>query len=360
MIGTVVTWTILVLVALLLAVTLLPITNSRLWWIRAMDFPRLQILIAAVIILGLCWFLSGWVQVAAIVVTLACGAFQAWYILPYTPLVSREIRLAPPGAHQIGLLASNVLMENRDHDRLIALIDRVDPDVLFLMETDQTWLDALEPTLERYGTVIREPRDNYYGMVFASRLPVSDVRVVYIADDETPTLFAQIEGPEGRVFRFVGLHPKPPVPGEDTDERDAQIAYVARFARKADLPVIIMGDFNDAAWSHLAQRFKRVGMYLDPRIGRGPLPSFDANSRLMRFPIDQLYITPNLALVSFDREEDIGSDHFPMLAQIRLDRDLAARLNVDPEPLDPAEKEQIEEQMRQLARVRDVDPLRDP
>lgn len=353
------TWIILLLIAALVALTVLPITNSRAWWIRSMDFPRIQILVGAFVILALCWFLSGWVQIAALIVTLACGAYQTWYIFPYTPLGRKEIRLAPPGRHQISLLSSNVLMENESHDKLIALIDRVDPDILLLMETDETWLDAMEPTLARYGTVVREPRSNYYGMIFASRLPVTDVRVVYLVDDETPTLFAQIEGPEGRVFRFVGVHPKPPVPGEDTDERDAQIAFVARFARKTDMPVIIMGDFNDVAWSHLAQRFKRVGMYLDPRLGRGPLPSFDANSRLMRFPIDQLYITENLALVSFERAESIGSDHFPMIAQIRLDRELAKSLNATPKPLDEAEKEQIEEQMRSLTRVRDIDPLKD-
>ncbi len=348
---------VLLAVATLLAVTVLPITDSKVWWIRTMDFPRLQIVACALVILVLCLWLPGVLRIVAVLITLACGAFQAWYVYPYSPLGKKEIRLAPEAPDQVTILSSNVLMENEDYTKLHRLIGEVDPDILFLMETDQRWLDAMEPELDKYGTVIREPRENYYGMIFATRLPVTDARVLYLADNETPTLFAEMRGPGGRIFRFVGLHPKPPVPGEDTHERDAQIAYVARFARKSDVPVVIMGDFNDAAWSHLAQRFKRVGQYLDPRLGRGPLPSFDANSWIMRFPIDQLYITADTALVDFSRGPDIGSDHFPMLAKLRLDSDLAARLNVEPEELPEEEKRAVEAQIAEYARTRKIDPL---
>ncbi len=348
---------VLALILALLLITLLPITDSKLWWIRAMDFPRLQLLVSAIVIAVLCLWLGGWLKIAALVVTLGCGLFQAWYVWPYSPLGRKVVRLAPPAPDQITFLASNVLMENEDVGKLHDLIASVDPDVLFLMETDQRWLQAMEPVLADYGTVVREPRDNYYGMIFATRLPVTDVQVLYLADNETPTLFAEMRGPHGDIFRFVGLHPKPPVPGEDTEERDAQIAYVARFARKSDVPVLIMGDFNDAAWGHLAQRFKRVGQYLDPRLGRGPLPSFDANAWAMRFPIDQLYLTREIALVDFWRGPNIGSDHFPMIATVRLDAELADSLNDHPQPLDDAEKATIEAQLSSYASARNFDPL---
>ena len=44
----------------------------------------------------------------------------------------------------------------------------------------------------------------------------------------------------------------------DTEERDEQILYAARFARGSDRPLVAMGDFNDAAWSDTAQRFKQL------------------------------------------------------------------------------------------------------
>ena len=51
-----------------------------------------------------------------------------------------------------------------------------------------------------------------------------------------------------------------------SDRDDVRLA--ARFAAKSGVPLIAMGDFNDAAWSDTSQRFKHVGGYIDPRIGR--------------------------------------------------------------------------------------------
>jgi len=146
-----------------------------------------------VIIAALCLFLAGWAQVFALLVAIGCGAFLGWNDYPYSPLGKTEVRLAPPGPDQITVLSTNVLMKNENYRTAHDLITKVDPDILFLMETDQGWLDAMEPALQNYGTVIRETRDNYYGMIFATRLPVADVQVLYLADNETPTLFAEDE-----------------------------------------------------------------------------------------------------------------------------------------------------------------------
>ena len=68
------------------------------------------------------------------------------------------------------------------------------------------------------------------------------------------------------------------------------------------MPLVAIGDFNDAAWSDTAQRFKHYGRYVDPRIGRGIYASFDANRPLIRCAIDQLYVTEDIAIA------DSGSD----------------------------------------------------
>ena len=44
------------------------------------------------------------------------------------------------------------------------------------METDQRWVDAMAPVLARYPVVVREPRDDYYGMLFATRLMATVAR----------------------------------------------------------------------------------------------------------------------------------------------------------------------------------------
>lgn len=299
--------------------TLAPLTNGAQWWVRGWDFPRLHIACVAVIaaILGLMLF-NTWTQIVAVLM-ICCALYQAVRIFPYSPMAKTELALTPdaPAEERVSLLSINVLMENTEHEKLRQLIDREDPDVLFLMETDAVWASALEEQLARYDTVVLHPLVNHYGIIFATRLPARQAETVFLSDDETPTVLAELEGPSGAFF-FVGLHPRPPVPGNDTEARDAQIKRAALLADRTYLPVVAMGDFNDVAWSWTAERFKEYGGFRDPRVGRGMLPSFDANSWLMRFPIDQLYLTEGLDLVSFDRLEHIGSDHFPMKAVIAV------------------------------------------
>lgn len=335
----------------LLLVTFIPIVNTNIWWVRVMDFPRIQIAVAAVIVLVAGLSISGPGRVVVPLLMIAACSYQLWRIFPYTALAKPDLELAAEGKNSIRILSSNVLMENKRHGDLTRVIDGFDPDILLLMETDQEWLDALEPVLARYSTVVREPRDDHYGMIFATRLDADDARIVYLTTEDTPSAFAQIKSPDGIPFRFVGLHPRPPVPGESTKERDAQIYYAARFARKADVPLIATGDFNDVAWSDTSQTFKHVGQYLDPRIGRGFFSSFDATRFWLRFPIDQVFVTEDVAVVSIERLAFFGSDHFPMATIIRLDSNTADKLNNKPERISEDEQKLIDDT---ISKMRDM------
>jgi endonuclease/exonuclease/phosphatase (EEP) superfamily protein YafD len=337
---------IVALTALLVAVTLLPLSGSHAWWVRMWDFPRVQIAVGLALAAGLGLMLSGPLRWAVVAVAAGCLGYQLWRILPFTPFARREVEFAPgTEAGDVTLLAVNVLMENEKHDRVRALIERVDPDVLLLMETDARWLEALEPVLARYPTVLRAPRDDCYGMAFATRLEAASARFARLTEEETPSLLAELATRDGAAFRFVGLHPQPPVPGVDTEERDEQILFAARFARQADMPLVVMGDFNDAAWSDTARRFKRYGRYVDPRVGRGIYASFDANHVLIRCAIDQLYLTEDVAVAEFRLGPHVGSDHFPVIARVRVDRALAARLNRPPPPSDPDEEAGLDDRV---------------
>lgn len=332
-----------VLAALLVIVTLLPFSGSHAWWVRIWDFPRVQIAVGLAAVLAASAVLPGLAGGIVAAAAAACLGWQLWRIGPFTPLARKEMRLAGgTDAADVTLLGVNVLMENAEHDQVAALIRREDPDVLLLMETDQVWCDALAPVLDGYPTVLRAPRDDHYGMVFATRLEAAEARIVRLTEDETPSVFARLATRDGHAFHFVGLHPQPPVPGVDTEERDTQILYAARFARAAEMPLVVMGDFNDAAWSDTAERFKAYGRYVDPRVGRGIYASFDANRWLIRCAIDQLYVTDDVAMVSFGLGPHVGSDHFPVIARVRIDARAAAALNRRAPPLAEEERADLD------------------
>ena len=328
----------------LVTATLLPLWQTSLWWVRALEFPRLQLLglqtVTGVAALG-----SFGLDAALILLALGPAmAMQIVNILPFSPLCAKEMPKAKSTdpEHDVVCLAMNVLMENTNHSTVCAEIARVNPDVLFLMETDAAWDAALSVALAGYPTVVREIKDNYYGLIFATRLKVRHAKITYLSVEDTPSVLAELEAPDGTPFRFVGLHPKPPVPGEDTEGRDAEVAYAARHARDTDLPVISMGDFNTPAWSQISHRFKSVGGYLDPRVGRGPLSSFDAKRWWLRMPIDQFYATTDVTLIDFQRGRHVGSDHFPMLAKVQFkDAETARRRNRQITALPDAEEARI-------------------
>lgn len=332
------------LAAVLAVGTLIPLSPSRLWWVRIWDFPRLHVAGGFALLLPLSLLLGGWAAFAVGALGLAGVVYQMSWIFPYTPFARREVQFAPEAPDAVTLLAANVLMENVRFDLMRALIDKVDPDVLLLMETDARWTAEMEPVLARYHTVLREPRDDHYGMIFATRLEAKEAKIVHLTHDTTPTALAELTTRAGRDFIFVGLHPQPPVPdGDDTNERDAQIIYAARFARRTDTPLVAMGDFNEAAWSEGAKQFKRVGGYVDPRAGRGMYASFDARHFMIRCPIDQIYVTGEVAVVAIDLGPKVGSDHFPLTARVRIEPELGRRLNTPPPPLDPTEITRLDE-----------------
>lgn len=302
--------------------TLLPLTNSVTWWVRMWDFPRLHIAILALIILGAALLVAVSFKLPMIVLMAAALLYQSIQIFPYTPFAKTEVDLvaAPSDVVKVTMLSVNVLMENTRYGDLIRIIEREDPDILFLMETDEVWHDALAPVLDRYATIKMHLADDHYGLIFATRLDPVSVDLLWPDQDDTPALKAVLRGPDGTEFNFIGLHPRPPVPGNDTEARDQQIKDAALMTASADRPTVCMGDFNDVAWSWTTKRFKRYGGFVEPRVGRGMISSFHAEYPLMRLPIDQLFLTENVSLISFNRLENFGSDHFPMIATVFFDK----------------------------------------
>ncbi len=298
--------------------TLLPLTGSVHWWVRAWEFPRLHIAILAILCAVAALLLPVALKGLLIAALATCVLYQTVRIFPYTRFASTEIDLITdaPSDSTVKLLSANVLMENTRKSDLIRIIEREDPDILFLMETDQVWLDALKDCIDTYPTVLTYPLDNYYGMIFATRLRAPRAEVIFLADDNTPALAAELLGPDGTGFNLIGLHPRPPVPGNTTKERDMQIKEAAKSTGTANWPTVCIGDFNDVAWSWTSQRFKRYGKYKEPRVGRGMFPTFHAQYPLLSVPIDQLYLTDGIGLVSFGRLEEFGSDHYPIAAVI--------------------------------------------
>lgn len=338
---------------LLILVTLLSTVESNQWWIRMWDFPRLLIFTLALLFCILtAVLLTGRLRHMSVIPLTMVVLWQGARILPYTMMAAPEVgTIQLPKAQDAGdcftALSLNVLQTNHDYEKTLALVRETDPDILLLMETDEAWMAAMQPVARNYPNKLTIPLSNKYGMSFYTKLPAQKLQISRLVKNDTPSVFAQLRTRSGLPFLFVALHPRPPAPGEDTDERDAEIVLAASRARRMDLPTVAMGDFNDVAWSDTSQMFKRLGHYLDPRVGRGFYATYPAALPVFKWPLDHTFVTEQFAVQSIKVLENVGSDHLPVMSHLCLAPRHADHINDEAASISSDDREDAREIIRE-------------
>lgn len=314
--------------ALLLVATLLPLSRHPHFVVRGCDFPRLQIAIALCVMIAAQLAMGWWERPIEWVVlggAMLGLLIQAWWVTPYSRIFPREVAapetMAPD--RSIRIITANVLQSNRRAEDLLTMVRDASPDVLIALETDDWWqsrLDALEA--EGFTHTMKRPLDNLYGMTVYSRLPLHGTSIEYLAEDDVPSMHAMVELRSGEKVRLHVLHPAPPSPTENetSQERDAELIMVGKHVSELKRPAIVAGDLNDVAWSATTRLFRKLSGMLDPRVGRGMFSSFNAQVPFLRWPLDHLFHSAHFCLREIRRLPKFGSDHFPLLIHLQLDR----------------------------------------
>lgn len=334
-------WILRVLAVIVIAGSLASATWFEQWWIRIWDFPRLQILIALVALALLTAIFDRKTRPLLPLALAACAGWQAYRIFPHSFLAPTEVASADAASQNaacVRMLAFNVLQDNRNYAATLAQIRDENPDVILLTETDDAWAKALDPLLQAYPHRLERPLPNTYGMMFASRFPISEASIQDLAMPDTPSVFATLTI-DGRKVRFFGIHPHPPRPGIDTDERDFELVRVGRLAEAERRPVLVVGDFNDVAWSNTSELFKRTGRLLDPRIGRGSFATFPSSMIWLAWPLDHVFVSEHFLLKDMRVLRHVGSDHRAIVSDLCLDPRRAERLNDTPEKADGSDRD---------------------
>lgn len=343
-------WLLIGLAVLFIVMTVLPVFRHDWWVIRACDFPRQQIAVFGVLVLGgyLAVFNTHWMETVVLTALAGAVAYQGYWIWPYTPYAPVQALDAPEPRpdDQIAVLVFNVCIHNHDVEAFLAEVHRIDPDLILVLEATPEWAEALQVLQDEYPNAVEHPREDPYGIALYTRYSLRDPSVKFIVDDAIPSVHATVALPSGNDVRFIGLHPRPPHPEEDRDtvHRDAELLLVGheveRLLDEVDLPIIVAGDFNDVSWSYVTLLMRRISGLLDPRIGRGPINTIHTRYPFARCPIDHVLHSPHFTVQTLERGPDIGSDHFPLLA----------RLQREPEALEVHERPYVDATMRQHAR----------
>ena len=311
--------------------TIVPLFAVDYWWIRMFDFPHLQLTILTLIAFLVYYFrfnYKNYTDYAYVLILLSCFLFQMNKIKQFTPFYDFEVKEGNLNSNKpkLSLFTANVLQDNENSDSLIKTIQELKADVLLFTEVNKKWCNTLSEAIKKdYKYSIKQPLSNTYGMMLFSKKELINPTIQYLVDDSIPSIHTKIKFSEKDTLQFYGIHPTPPMPQHNpmSTERDAEMIKIAQLSSKSKLPVIVMGDFNDVAWSETMQLFKANSLLLDARIGRGFYSTFSAENLILRWPLDHIFSSKEFTLLDIKSCSSIDSDHFPYYVKFEFDEENA-------------------------------------
>ncbi|HET7121076.1 MAG TPA: endonuclease/exonuclease/phosphatase family protein [Solirubrobacterales bacterium] len=267
--------------------------------------------IAALLVAGVAAALSNWAATAA--ATLATLSLAA-AVLPRA--VGSET-VAVEGRETLRVLAANVHRGSADPEALVALVDRLRPDLLSVEELTPRFARELEAAgLERrLPRQILEIRGNSSGAGLYSRLPLRRLPGPERFLFRMPR--GQLRLPDGRAVRVVGVHPYPPQPHQTTEWEEA-LASLPSAGHGA--PWVLAGDFNGTFdQSQFRAVVDRGYRDAGAAAGKGLEPTFPREGHLIPpVTIDHVLADRRLGVVEYSVEEIPSSDHRAVFAELVL------------------------------------------
>ena len=298
-------------------------TKFDYWWIRGFDFPRIQISVLIIFNIILATVVYDFTENWHFFILFALAAsllYQLYLIFPYTPVAKKQTiqYVGDDNDDNLSILVSNVLMDNTGYQDLIDLVRFKDPDILLTLESDRKWEEKLAVLELTYRHTVKIPLENLYGMHLYSKFPLKDIKVRYLIATDIPSIHGKLKLINGQMVTIHCLHPRPPSPNESktSTNRDAELLLVGKEIDENDKLVLVFGDLNDVAWSRTTKLFQKMSGLMDPRRGRGFFNTYNANHKLLRWPLDHVFHSDDFTLVAMERERNIGSDHFPMYIKL--------------------------------------------
>ncbi len=217
-----------------------------------------------------------------------------------------------PGSPGLTLYSANLHIQNQDLESMAASIAASDADLVVLVEVGPAPAAALDKVLAGYPHRVvsgRVDRPLPSRSLIASRYPLQQIPL------RIPSLHivaARAETPLGPVT-VAGPHFTRPWPYQIQWEQIRQAEGMAEWARSVQGPLLAAGDFNSVSSARIGRIVQNDGGLVAapgwPGTWPARLPAFAA------LTIDQVYRSPDLALIDRRLGRSTGSDHRPVITR---------------------------------------------
>jgi endonuclease/exonuclease/phosphatase (EEP) superfamily protein YafD len=224
-------------------------------------------------------------------------------------------RPVPSGGPTVRAMLMNLNASNENAAQVLSAIQEAQPDLLLLEEVTPVWAQALSGL--DYPYRVAEIRDDCFGMMLLSRVPLSHTNVVQIGDAGVPSILATAHFPRGDVS-IIGTHPLPPISATYSRHRNHQLAALSPVVREQKHPVLLIGDLNASPWSPYFIRLLKDSGLKNSMKGFGVQPSWPANNGFLRIPIDQILYSPEITIHRRAVGSAVGSDHLSVIVDVSI------------------------------------------
>jgi len=213
---------------------------------------------------------------------------------------------------ELRALLVNVYFRNAGHDRLLDYLRALQPDVAVFLEVTPAWRASLRTLGESL------PHQAESGELFvASRWSLIVVRVEpFGGDDAGAMVFTLDVG--GRPLTVIGAHASWPLGRALSARRNEQLAQLARLARTAPAPVLLLADMNLTVFTPRFAQLLRDGGLADCSAGRGWQPGWPALFPPLALRIDHCLHGAGIEPRRVATGPFIGSDHYPLEVTLRF------------------------------------------
>jgi endonuclease/exonuclease/phosphatase (EEP) superfamily protein YafD len=333
----------------LCAENLLSLLSSDAWWVRISDFPRLQwAVLLALLCVAAAFYLRRYPRASLVLIALmlAALAYHAAVLLPYLPRGSELSRSDCAARDRLSVMIANVRLSNAPDGNLLREVHRYRPDVLLVLEVNQQWQQALAPLKQAMPYNLVHTTGSYFGIALYSRLPLESPEIRHLAGQDTPQIVTRLQLRNGETIDFLGIHPRPPHPSQSALGRDAVLLKTGLLLRDSERPGVVAGDLNATPWEDTITRMRELARLIDPRHGYGYLPTYNAQSWWMAWPLDHVLYEAGFEATELIRGDAFGSDHYPYLARL-------CRVELEEsETADTADEAALRDARRTIARAR--------
>lgn len=238
-------------------------------------------------------------------------------LLPFLPLYFPL--KSPVKESGVTILAANVSRENREFSKAVELIQKTKPDIVILEEVDEGWLRAFDDLKKTYPYAVSEPREDYFGIAMLSKYELLNPRIEKIGKAGVPTVVANVKI-NSKEITVIGIHPIPPFSKRNTELRNEQIEQLAHYVNKQNTPVLVIGDLNATPFSYPYTKFIQDTKLVNCSNGFGYHPTWHLKPFVppLGLVIDHCFYQQPIKVLDSYVEEDIGSDHKPIVNRISI------------------------------------------